>query len=417
MREKAIAFLAGLLILAATALSSAQTLGEALKARSIDTTGLSDVRLALRITSFASLDDAEVFAIAYYPDDGSGRLGDSLYVDLLEKRAGRWVSSQLRRDAPQGVNFGGSVLEIIRLGDFLYLNTHVNPSAAYTLALTRDLKYSASIYGWPLAVLPDGLLIFQNSQLHFAPTHYAEISVFDPRSKRSWLIYPRWPFQAARREHMEKVCTAYAKRGEQWFREHNHHGNPELFDSYRRGDVAVNPATRAAAFPIGFDNTDTWDFSEKVKFLQFGGLYESLKGFQPTDSLPKELFVILGQGLYYMQPPIGHDSFLCLFEGDPELHGMLRLAVAELGQPGADWRKHFVALDPRWEKRDVWERILRTLATPPPSTDVIVILRNIDREDAVECREIPASDFEKRFGDIPLDEVLTPARLKQVFGD
>jgi hypothetical protein len=118
-----------------------------------------------------------------------------------------------------------------------------------------------------------------------------------------------------------------------------------------------------------------------------------------------------------MQRTIGHESFLRLFEGDTELHGMLRRAVAELGKVGALGRKDFAALDPRWEKREVWEELIRTLETPPPSTDVTVILRNIAREDAVECREILASDFEKRFGDIPLDDALAAARLKDIFGN
>lgn len=417
MRARAPLLLAVLFILAGAGPGLAETLAGVLKARAIDSSGLDRARLARRITSFASLEDAEVFVIGYYPDDGNGRLGDSLHIDLLQKRSGHWLSKEIQRDETQGAIFGGSVLEIRRSGGFLYIRTHVNPSAAYTLVLTGDLQYHSSVYGWPLATFPDGLLIFQNSEVHFAPTHYTEISVFDPRSKRSWLIYPRRPFEVVRREHIEKVRAAYTKRGEQWFREHNHHGNPELFDSYRRGDVTANPATRAVAFSIGFDNTDTWEYSEKVKFQQFGGLYDSLRAYQLTDSLPEGLFVVLAQGLQNMQRTIGHESFLRLFEGDTELHGMLRRAVAELGKVGALGRKDFAALDPRWEKREVWEELIRTLETPPPSTDVTVILRNIAREDAVECREILASDFEKRFGDIPLDDALAAARLKDIFGN
>ena len=277
MRATAIAFWTVFFILVGAGPSPAETLGEVLKGRGVDTAGLDRSRLARRITSFASLDDAEVFAIAYYPDIGSGRLGDSLYVDLLQKRGGRWISSEIQLDDAKGVIFGGAVLEALRSGNFLYIRTHVNPSADYTLALTADLQYYAGVYGWPLAVFPDGLLIFQNSEVHFAPTHYTEISVFDPRPKRSWLIYPRKPYQPPRSEHVAKVRAAYKKRAEQWFREHNHHGDPERFDNYRRGDIATNPAARAVAYRIAFDNTDTWDYSEKLKFQRFGGLGRDLR--------------------------------------------------------------------------------------------------------------------------------------------
>jgi hypothetical protein len=417
MRVKAIVILTGLFLLTSVGPGLAETLGEALKGRGIDVTGLDRARLARRITSFASLDDAEVFAIAYYADDGNGRLGDSLCVDLLQKRAFRWVSSELQRDEPNGVVFGGSILEVMRSGDFLYLHTHVNPSAGYTLALTTDLKYQASVYGWPLAVFPGGLLIYQNSEVHFAPTHYTEVSVFDPPTKQTWLIYPRKPYRPVRQEHIAKVRAAYTKRGENWFKEHNHHGDPERFDNYRRGEVAADPATRAVAFRMAFDNTDTWDYAEKLKFERFGGLGRILQAeaieMRPTDFHFSTLAAWLRQ---IARNNLGSE-FLDLFASAPGVQGMLRQALEIPDGPPETWEKSLASLDPRWGKPEIWEAMRKALATFPETTDVICILRNVDREDEVECREILGSDFEKRFGNLPLEEILTAAHLEEIFGN
>ncbi len=420
MRAISIAFLTGLFILATAGPSSAETLGEVLKGRGCDTTGLDRGRLARRITSFASLDDAEVFTIAYYPDDGSGRLGDSLYIDLFNRSQRSWLSREIQRGGPEAEGreiFGGSVLGISRSRDFFYLNTHVDPSAGYTLILTADLRNFATIYGWPLAVFPDGLLIFQNSEVHFAPTHYAEVSVFDPRTKRSWLVYPRKPYEQVRLEHIAQVRAAYEKRGEEWFKAHNHHGNAELFDSFLRGEVAMNSPTRAVAFRIAYDNTDTWDYAEKLKFQRFGGLGLDLQavavGTRPMDGT----FAMLYGWLRLIARNNLQSEFLELFKSTSAVQEMLHHALERPEAPQESWQKWFTSLDPRWQNREVWETMKKVLATPPETTDVICIVRNIDREDAVECRELLAGDYEKQFGDLPLEEVLTLERLKEVFGN
>jgi len=415
MRARAIALLMAVFFLAGGGTCLAATLEEVLKGRGVDTTGLGRERLARRITSFASLDAADVFLIAYYTEEGSGRLADSLHIDLQQKREARWIACELRRDESQGVIFGGSVLEIIRSGGFLYLHTHVNPSASYTLVLRAELEYHASLNGWPLAVFPDGLLIFQNSQVHFAPTHYTEISVFDPRTKRTWLAYPRRPYQPVRLAHIAKVRAAYEKRGEKWFREHQHHGNPELFDNYRRGEAPANSATRAVAFRIAFDNTDTWEYAEKLAFERFGGLARGLQDVTISPRPAESAYGLLGDWLNHTRRGNMQNEFLALFKGAPALEEMLHQALEMGDRPEETWQHRFASLDPRWENPEVWQKLREVLAAPPETTDVIVILRNLDREENVECREILASDYEKRFGDLPLEEVLTPAHLRQLF--
>lgn len=413
-------FLAGLtaLALSTTSRVSADTYRQVLTASGIETEGFETARLDSKITSFATLNDPEFFLMAGYLDIGTGLLGDDLYVDLYQKSTKSWISRRLHRgDSGKGhaLTFGGSVLGIMRSGHLLYLTTHANPSASFTLALDTNLNVVDSIYGWPLVAFPDGLLVFQNSEVHFAPTHYTEVSVFEPRTRKHWQIYPRKPYPAARLEQIAKVRAEYKRRGEEWFREHNHHGDPELFDNSMGQDIESSPQGHALIFRIAYDNTDTRDYSEKVKFQEFGGTDESLKAFQPTEPLPEGLFAVLGQELQNMLRSNAQEDFLRVFKDDAELSGMLRGAFATLGTFDGDWRKHFGSLDPRWDKPRTWQRLLKALEIPPETTEVVCVFRNIDREEGFEYREMLRSEFERRFGARPLKDYLGPDRLREIF--
>ena len=407
-------------ILLVPTLGSCETLREALSVNHIDAGELPAEKLDQKITSYAVLNDPETFLIAYYLDDGSGRLGDRLYVDLLNKARHEWTGRILDVNSlvcEKPFITPGSILRITRSPAYFYLDTHLNPSAGCLVMLTRDLKYYDGVYGFLLAAFGDGLLVYHNSQVHFAPTHYTEISVYDPREKKHWLIYPQKPYQPVRLAHIEKVRAEYQRRGEKWFREHNHHENPELFDTFLRSEVAVDEATRSAAFRIGFDNADTWDYAEKLKALEFGGLSASLREYRAAEPLPEGLFVVLGQMLAMtFRSSNLQEDLLRVFKGDPEISALLRTAFANPGEVGrTDWRKHFAALDARWEDPRVWQRLQKALETPPPVTDVVCIFRHIDREKDVQYRETLMGDFERKFGKRPLREYLDPTLLDEIF--
>jgi hypothetical protein len=396
-----------------------ETLRQALSANRIDAGGLPAQELDQNITSYAVLNDPKMFLIAYYLDDGSGRLGNRVYVDLFEKSGHGWTRRNLDRDSllcEKPAITPGSILRIARSRDYFLLDTHINPSAGCLVVLTRDLTYYDGIYGWLLAAFGDGLLVYQNSQVHFAPTHYTEVSVYDPRAKKHWLVYPRKPYQAVRLEHIEKVRAEYKRRGEKWFMENNHHGDPELFDNGMGGNVATNDRDHSLIFQIAYDNTDTWGYSEKVKFQEFGGLSDSLKAYQATEPLPEGLFVVLGQMLLNIRSSNHQEDLLRVFKDDPEISELLRAAFANPGEYGrTDWRKHFDALDARWEGPGVWQGLQKALKTPPPVTQVVCILRHIDREKDVQYREMLMSDFERKFGKRPWREYLEPALLNEIF--
>lgn len=346
-------------------------------------------------------------------------LGETLYVDLYRKGEGVWLTRRFERNTAGGAEghpaFGGSVVRISRCAESFLLETHVNPSAAYTLVLDKDLAYRDSIYGWPLAAFRKGVVVYQNSEIHFAPTHYVEVSAYDVGTRKKWLIYPRQPYQPVRQAQIEKVRAAYAKRGTEWFKTHNHHGNPEWFDTFLQGEVAANEAMHSLVFRIGFDNTDTWDYAEKLKFVNFGGLARRLADFDVSKAPPNDIFSVLGQGLLAVKSMNLQDAFLEEFTADPETQAMLRQALASSEAPQPGWQKHFVDLDARWARPAIWRKIQATLATTPATTEVICVFRNVDQERDFEYREMLLDEFQKQFGDRLLSEYLEPEELNKIF--
>jgi len=79
-----------LLAVALAAPALAETLREALAHNGISLEGLAPADLDRAITSFAALNEAPLFAIAYYVDAGDASLPHLLHVCLLERPAGQW---------------------------------------------------------------------------------------------------------------------------------------------------------------------------------------------------------------------------------------------------------------------------------------------------------------------------------------
>jgi hypothetical protein len=137
--------------------------------------------LGREITSFDVLDDPQVFVIAYYIVEADARLHD-LRIRAFDKSTRRW-----RYAVHDSV---GSVLKIVRTGDFLYVSGHAGPSAAPTLALNRQLEVQRTLDGWIKIVLDDGRLIFHRSMRHFQPTHAGVLAIYDPRTNVERTFYP-----------------------------------------------------------------------------------------------------------------------------------------------------------------------------------------------------------------------------------
>ncbi len=243
-----------LLSLLTSASASVETLTQVLQNRGLTVSGQAIPNLDKPITSYETLEDERIFLIAYYVYDGSGWLREPLLVTRFDKLAQTWRSAEiLRRDARAGpVDCFGSVTAIHSSVHGFYVGTHRNPSAGCTIVLTHDLAVRTTLYGWFLSVFGDGTVVYHNSQLHFAPTRYAEMSIYHPERSSRVKIYPMKPYQRIRTEHINKVRAVYSD--ENWCRIRNHHCDPERFDNHLTGRVEINGTTGALAFVIKFDN-------------------------------------------------------------------------------------------------------------------------------------------------------------------
>jgi len=159
---------------------------------------------------------------------------------------------------------------------YVQLSFHESPSAQRLLVLSRDLKLRRELYGWELATLPDERIVYHHSQVHVAPTHQLEISIFDPATLTANQIYPPTPHQPVRREFIARVDRAYRERGEDWFRVNNHHMDAERFNSALTGAVRVDAAGRWLTFTVRFGNAEP--SNDPVAFAQLVHVSCSLTG-------------------------------------------------------------------------------------------------------------------------------------------
>ena len=145
---------------ASSSTSTAQTLAEVLKEHAISIGSSPVENFGNRITSFAVLDDATNFMIAYYIDDSSGRLRPPLFVARYAKQARKWDTAALSdAKAPwrgSQVACLGSALAIRQVVGFLFIDTHISPSAGCVLVLSKDLRFKKALYGWYLASFTSG---------------------------------------------------------------------------------------------------------------------------------------------------------------------------------------------------------------------------------------------------------------------
>ncbi len=224
-------------------------------------TGLVDA--GMTITSFSFVDNPAQFAIAYYRDTGTDALKPPLYLLRYDKHLDRWYATQHSEDNPikaahtaavQGS--GAASMEVECFGSvglraipgYLLLSTHLSPSAECTAVLTPDLQVAAAVSGWPVATLPS-TVIFERSEMHFAPTHPLRIAALGLATGRETEIYP--PADDPLREDFQKRLGAVADLD--WCREHDSHCDPKRMTT-ELGDVAVNEKQAAIAFDVMFDS-------------------------------------------------------------------------------------------------------------------------------------------------------------------
>src|SRR5713226_3488255 len=206
------------------------TLRQALAAKHLPTEAAKLANFDKSITSWAELDDANQYVIAYYLDEGTDELNPPLFVDRYDRRRAEWKSVSFPDahaiSAQTDDNCYGSVLRMVTLGNRFFLDTHMNPSAGCLLVLSPDLKLEASLSGWLERMLGGDILIYQRSQMHFAPVHPAEIALYNLRNKRDVTIFPPkvpTPFRQARTAQLRE----FYKLNEEWCRKNDDPCDPE----------------------------------------------------------------------------------------------------------------------------------------------------------------------------------------------
>lgn len=251
--------------LAATPLAAQQspTLRDVLTANHIPVSAQTPGGLDRRITSFAVHDSSDAFTIAYYAIvPGSAVLDDTMHVAVLTKPTSTWAHAAIARDRPRigadnAPGYLGAVLGIRRTTRHVYVDTHMNPSAGVVLVLTPDLRPVTTLFGWTLHVLQNDVVLYHRSEVHFAPTHSAELWMYDGHTGRDAVVYPRKPFDAVRRRYIETVRGVYTRLGAAWFQANNHHMNPERFESALLDSVTVSGGGETLAFTMLFGDRET----------------------------------------------------------------------------------------------------------------------------------------------------------------
>jgi hypothetical protein len=361
------------------------------------------------ITSYQVLDDAKNFLIAYYVDDGSGALKGPLIISRFERAARKWQTGEISRTVLEGESCLGSAIGAQSVGDRIYLEMHINPSASCMLVLSPDLAVKKVLSGWFLA---DGRVVYHNNEIHFAPVHAAELSLFDPRTNQDIKIYPRKPFQSIRAAHIEKI-RAFYDRKDDWCNAHNNPCDPEWFDSDILGDVATNDKTDSLAFVVQFDNTSFWSEAERTKLDAFREMRHYLREHPGAtlDALLPYFYADLGRIGRLNQKP----AVLALFPAGNELRNFLTAAFEAKESAPENLQEFARRFGPQWGSEPLRKQFLQAIETLPEFTTVLYVYRNFSHPDSIEYRELLLDDWKSRFGDAPPAKALETDTLRRIF--
>lgn len=408
------------MLLGAAKASAIETLGDELAAHAIRTDPDIVPGMDRKITSYSVYDGKKSLFIGFYIDNGTGNLGDELHLGRFNKVKHVWKETVIDvrllpdqvRDASPCSMMAGSVTRIDAAFGNLFVGTHGNPSTGCTLVFSEDLQYRDSVYGFFLGALDRNTLIYQHSEVHFAPTHYVEVSVYDMTGKKSVPLYSPKQKTPLRNSHIGKVRKAYEKMKETGeCMRRNHHCDPDLF-SCSLFSAHVNPETDSVILQVAFDNKDWMTEDDKLKTEAFRELVHETEAKVPGSPVPDRYFIYLSSDLYRAKSMeksgwtdrVSH--VLGLFGGDDELQGMLRNAIDNPRTTGKmndrDW---FLKLDGKWDSPVIWQRLMKAVKTPPERTQVVYIYRNV-KQGPIRFAELYLNDLYQKYGKKDLAEYL-----------
>ena len=219
------------------------------------------------ITSYSTFNNNDYFIICYYIKKGDF-LDKSLHLIKYEKDKKKFHTNTYDLDTIEENTpsiLRGSVTKIIYTNNLLSVHLHINPSAGYSLYFNDNNKYLFYIFGWPVFQDTE-TVIYQKSQIHFAPTHFTELYGVNILTKQKYKLYPSEKKSIVRIKHEEQIKKYYEKIGEDWFRINNHHMNPEDFDNgIIDKSINANHDLKSIIFIINFANIDNIFYWKKNK--------------------------------------------------------------------------------------------------------------------------------------------------------
>ena len=233
----------------------AETLADVLH-RTIPQDPLPPGDVELPITSYAMLNDASYFAIAYYllSSSHSNALEPPLRVLLFDKHDRNWIGQEFDNSQTKAsvlkARCLGSAMDFERSAKWFLIVLHLSPSATCTVVLSRDLKLTHTLYGWPVASFSSGRIVFQRSEIHFAATHPLELALYDPARGKEVPLLPR----KVDRIWQDLVEDVRSTADQNWCREKNASCDPEKI-SGTLDSINLNNLSQAAAFRVIYDSS------------------------------------------------------------------------------------------------------------------------------------------------------------------
>jgi hypothetical protein len=262
---------------------AAESLGSTLLAANIPTQKFAEPELHQAITSYA-VSHGDPFLLAYYVDDGSGRLHSPLHVIRYAHK-----TEDLRRADVQDIealfqgqvrmDCLGSALRVRESHETIYIETHGGPSAGCVIVLSPALAVKTALSGWLLGTLEPDYAILRHSEIHFKAVTALHVEVYDTKRNRTVEVYP--PKQDRLRQQYSRLIAPHIS--DKWCMVNDAECDPQDFDTDVMGDVAVNEAAKVFGFEAEFDAEGFGDAAKQqvsprsvvYVFRQRGGLWQS----------------------------------------------------------------------------------------------------------------------------------------------
>ncbi len=241
------------------------------------------VNLGITVGSSARLDLPELLVLAYREAEQRGP--QTLRLLRFDKHERSWTQTDLAMeplrfpwDDGEMMPCQGSVGGLRAAGAFVLADIELSPSAGCTVVFDQQWKVRKVLNGWPVATLPSGAVVLEESTVHFAPTHPMRISLYEPERDTLTPLYPP-KLDALRAEHQRRLEAIPAK---QKCADPEHLRCAEDVEAFssslthldqRERPVVVNEATNALAFAVRYEAAGFVASVEPVPAFESDGIY------------------------------------------------------------------------------------------------------------------------------------------------